>query len=81
MLVYDAMEGNLSSSLGVYEWSEVQAWKALRDIPGPEWLADQMQLESDNDLATLRISKEYRQKNGNLFGEVVDIDDVREPKI
>lgn len=58
------------------EWREAQAWFKFKDLPKPDWLIEQIENRETIGLETVKIAATYRQGRENLFGEVVDPDDV-----
>lgn len=66
----------LTSGILEIKWANVQAWMQYCDIPLPVWLKDEMDKRSKQDHESLYMASIYRSKKGDLFGDVVDPDDV-----
>lgn len=59
-------------------FDEIQAWCPAREIPKPEWMQVEMQDREDMLRQSMNVAKEYRDERGDLFGKVVDPDDIAE---
>lgn len=81
ILIYDASDGNLHSNLGKTKWAEIQAWIGKDELDPPSWLADQIKTELELHRETIRLAASYRASMGDLFGQVVDPDDVADGRI
>jgi hypothetical protein len=81
VFVFDGVKCVVADPVGSIAWCDVQAWIGLGELEGPDWLKGQMKEHEDKMRSVVEIAAAYRQEKGDLFGTVVDPDDVVEGRI
>ncbi len=60
-----------------YTSNEIQYYIYKNDLPYPPFIADLMRTRDNEGDESILISAAYRQDKGDLFGNIIDPDDVR----